>query len=195
VAGEHWTLLAPGPSLARLRVPDLEAIPNPKGPVVAVNNAILCPVPIDYWCAQDPPSAFEHVWKRVPIEKRVWQPVVWCPDEFQAAWSRLGYRTLSHPNDESFVSFLRRRAPLPRFHYQGFTIFTALARMYGMGASQIMVFGCDMANVGYGFGVDTRGRSAQEWLGRWTHERELFEVLKTGLEAAGTKVWLATPKD
>ena len=182
-----WTVLAPGPSLKKWDQDTYVA----KGPTVAVNNAILSPLPYDIWCCQDPPVKFKHVIEAMPREERV-KKLIWCKQNQEESWRTLGFRTWGHPASE--VEFQGLYVPSPlRMHYTSLTITTALARVIGMGAYHVALYGCDMAGAGYSYGNDNRSRDDKAWQGRWRSEKQIVMKAIDHWRSAGVAIELRTP--
>lgn len=176
----NWTLLAPGPSLRMWSVDTMFL----DGPVVAINNAILAPIPIDFWICQDPAAKFQSLWETMDPDRRR-SILVWCKYRHEDAWKKLGFRTWGHPDTETeFQQEFVPSAP-SRCAYGGLTATAALARMVGNGATYIRVYGMDLEGIGYGYGIDNRSRQDAQWSARWKHETSVMERLIEGWKQQG----------
>ena len=182
-----WSILAPGPSLALWSHETFQA----KGPVVAVNNAVLSPLPSDIWCCQDPPAKFNAVWALMPPEARR-RTLVWCRESLREAWEELGMRVWSHPVSETEFQAEFVANPV-KVHYTSLTITTAMARVIGMGAERVELYGCDMTGDHYAYGNDNRNRAPKVWQARWQDEPRTFDLVVQQWEALGIKVVRMNP--
>lgn len=192
-----WTVLANGHSLANVRVKDIDT----NGPVVAVNSAVLrcyfhatsklgspSALPIDFWCANDPPRKHEQVWAALTHEQRRLLPVLWCKEKTASVWEERHVRTWPGPETEQAF----RRWALPgvrrRTNMMSLTITTAITRCIGHGATRIVLFGVDMAGRGYAHGYDSEDRAERAWDARWKHERNVFELAAQEWAERGVEV-------
>lgn len=165
-----WTVLAPGPSLAEA---DLSRI---NGPTVGLNLAVLSPHRLDFWACQDPPQKFETVWGTMSKDQRIQAPVVWCMDRNTKAWNDLGFRVWPHPDAEpEFRSWAGLPVANKSCNMLGLTILASISRCIAHGATQVNVYGCDMAGTGYAYGADRRNRTLGSWNSRWVAEVGTFD--------------------
>ena len=186
---EIWTILAPGPSLRRLTLDRF----NPPGPVLALNNAALSPLPKDFWMMQDPCHRWEHVWSRMDQGLRRYGPVIWCKGGQAPKWREKGFRAWPHPDSEAdFRS--RFRVPDIKFTWTSLTITSAICRAIGEGAGRLEIWGCDMAGSEYAFGKDNRSRPPTSWGARWKDEVGTFNRAKDAWEAEGIPITLRFPE-
>lgn len=151
---------------------------QPRGPVVCINTAATqVPfLPIDFWAVLDPPRKF--VWIRDEWPEGTHWPVIWCRDSQFIAWNELGFKVWHHPSgEEEFKSQFVKLAA--KMDYTSLTIFATLARCIAYGARKVILYGCDMAGVGYGTGnlaTDQRLKNPSMWTGRWKDERRMMKI-------------------
>jgi len=175
---KDWTIIAPGPSLKLLTKEEFQ----PRGPVVAINNAILSGLPADFWALQDVPVRFEHTWVHLSLEERKNSPLIWCRDVNEARWRELGFRTWGHPDsEENFRAEYVHSAA--KVCYTHLTLLTAIARAVALGARYISLYGVDMAGVGYSYGIDYINRIASHWPIRWIDEKKVFGIARQQWES------------
>jgi hypothetical protein len=167
----EWTLLAPGPTLQFLD-PDRF---RPLGPVVAINVAKLAPVHVDFWCCQDPAYKFSQVFDKMDQKERREGPLIWCRENQAETWNDLGFRVMPHLPDEHGFQTAYVQKP-EKMAYASLTIFTALTLMIHRGAKRIVVYGCDMSGLGYGYGTDIQKRPDDSWVRRWNNERTQMRI-------------------
>lgn len=180
-----WSVLAPGPSLAKWTRSTFKV----DGPVVAVNNAVLAPLPVDFWCCQDIAPKFEPIWSKWPKDDRSLGPVIWCKGHHAHKWADLGFRVWTHPDPEVLFKSTYKIPSEPKVGFVNLTITTAIGRAAGHGAKHIKVYGMDMAGVGYGYGQDLqRNRKPKAWPGRWKGEKPIMDNVLKIMEKMGVKV-------
>ncbi len=182
-----WTVLAPGPSLARLKLEHLQQAGT--GHVVAINNArFKTGVPMDAWLCLDIPKKFEQVYTTLTPEQRYCGPIVWTGRKNAAEWRDLGFRTWEYP--DSYDEF---KLQLPwgagsEYPWQNLTMTGVMALCVAKGAKHIRFFGCDLEGVGYFQGVDVCNRDPVSWASRWQTEKSKFTSAKKELEQHGIVV-------
>lgn len=189
---ETWSVLATGPSLRRVRPEDLA-----EGPVVALNLAVLSPLPRDFWCCLDGHLKFEQVWGPLKFEQRRRElPLLMCTETAAPHWQALGIRCWPFPATEAGFRHQNLRASrantFPVFHI---TILAAISRCVGLGAKRVDVWGCDLAGHEHAYGTDPdKHRTKEVWHGRWAGEQEILATAIKEWEQCGTEVHLRAPK-
>lgn len=186
----EWTIIAPGPSLKVLAREEF----NPKGPVVAINNAVMSGLPVDFWALQDAPNRFEHAWIHLSREERSKGPLVWCRDNHAPRWHELGFRTWAHPTREEDFKAEFVHSPA-KVDYTHLTLITAIARSVSLGARQLVLYGVDMAGAGYSHGADFIKRTATHWSTRWHDEKKVFALAREQWEKRGVQLKLCFPRN
>jgi len=166
---ETWTILAPGPSLP------IQG--TAKGPIAAINNAILAEWPVDFWFCKDQP--IQHVETMIRLVKegrfdRFNSTLLCCPEDQVQFWEPLGMRIWPYSNI-NHVFCEQNLGKIPDVRMLDITITSAISRCIGLGATTIDLYGCDMAGTGYAIGEDADSRSEEAWKDRWTYEQEIFQ--------------------
>jgi len=186
----NWTVLCPGPSLRRVQPEEFYA----DGPVVAVNNAILAPLPADFWCCLDPPRKFEQIWRKLSILERKNLATVWCRERSAPGWQELHFRVW--PFAETEQEFRAQNLPHVRERTTtmlNLTMLATISRCIGLGASHVDVFGCDMAGASYAFGADQDNRAPEVWRDRWSQEPQILAIALQEWKQCGTTVSFRQP--
>lgn len=173
----NWTVLAPGPSLRRLREEHVFA----DGPIVAINLAVLAPLRADFWCVLDHPLKMAQVYERLPCHDRKRLPVLWCREAEVVHWHDrhvrcMPFASLEHDFVAQNLPMWRGKAPCSLL---GRTITATISRCIGLGASHVDVFGCDMAGHQHAFGADPDNRASSAWDQRWKDEPEVFKAAQS----------------
>lgn len=182
-----WTVLANGPSLAKINSWDLGG----GGPIVAVNTAVLAAnrLPIDFWSVGDPPIKMGQVWEPLSVKQRAQLPVVWCREHLAFNWNKLGVRAWHHPNlEDDFRTWAFDSEHTRTTSLMNLTVTTTVSRCIAHGATKVILFGVDMEGVRYSVGSDPNNRSEKAWRHRWGLEKRTFELATQEWDAAGVEV-------
>ena len=180
-----WTVLAPGPSLRRLKAEDIYA----NGPIVCVNNAALAPLPRDFWCCLDPIKKFEQIWKPLEIHERKALGLVWCRERQAPAWQEHHLRVWAFAETETeFREQNLKGIRTPTVSMMNLTILTAISRCIGLGAARVELFGVDMAGEQHSHGADPDGRTRSAWPVRWKQEEKVFDLAMKEWRSLGVDV-------
>lgn len=167
----RYSLLCPGPSLAHV------PLDEPQGIVVAINTAIRSPHRVDVFSAMDGPKRMPGVVAAL-IEKH---PLLWVTDRRNNHWTRvvseLGAEPLEMSPLPKCAGFFKANkqwdwmSPLPH-NTAPWTLMRAITE----GATEIVLYGCDMAGEGY-FRDDVPSpyKNLRKWLSRWEKETEAIE--------------------
>lgn len=179
-----WGILCPGPSLALYETQKKISLAG-LNTLAAVNGAILLSdFRIDYWAMQDI-EVFESIVDKADLSQfyttRLWIPRRWL-QEIPADHNKLNYHfqafykeTFPAESSETFEAILPFKFNA-KILWHDFTTLTAIGLAIISGATEIRLYGADMAGKGYFLkGLDNYRARHHE--ARWNEEKESFDNL------------------
>lgn len=184
----NWTIICPGPSVMDyVRRAGLNSHTDfqPRGTLVAVNSAILCPLPFDYWAVGDIELFVQMMAAGKPLGAQAEKLVTLFVPQRWGNDMRERYPEMM-PVFERFIACfypcanwddLARSMPFGQeLEWRSFTLLTALALAVKYGAGNIEVHGADFAGDRYFVpGVENERTNLSP--DRWRCEKELFEAI------------------